>query len=206
MMLRTLMLVVLGLGLSISGLLQAGVEAPAGAMAENVSQQSMRYFDGRRWRKVWVNPQELAEFSVDDGNENLLRSVAPAARLVQQGRKFRIWKIDEAGSTATAVTRGLSGAEASRFAPVFQLSASGGSRMVLSGNIIVRFKQDKDQQQLLDWAQQQDLQMQQKMTIPSTYLFYAGQGSLALEKAELIQESGEVKFAVPEWLRQAYKR
>lgn len=204
MMLRVFTVVLLGL--SISGSLQAGVEAQSGAMAENVSQQSMRYFDGRRWRTVWVNPEELAEFAVDDGNDNLLRSLAPGARLVQQGRKFRIWKIDQTGSTATAVTRSLNSAEASRFAPVFQLSASGGSRMVLSGNIIVRFKQDKDQQQLQDWAKQQGLQQVQKMTIPSTYLFYAGQGSLALEKAESIQQSGEVKFAVPEWLRQAYKR
>ena len=205
-MLRALQVVLLGLGLSMAGLIQAGVESPVGAMAENVSQQSKRYFDGRRWRTVWINPQELAEFVAGNGDETMLRSVAPSAKLVQQGRKFRIWKIDQAESTATAVTRSLNNLEGSRFAPVFQLSASGGSRMVLSGNIIVRFKQDVEPSQLQLWMQQQGLSEVQKMSIPATYLFYAGQGTLALEKAELIQESGEVTFAVPEWLRQAYKR
>ena len=206
MMLREFKIALLGVGLLMSGLLHAGVESQAEAMAESVSQQSMRYFDGRRWRTVWVNPQELAEFAVDDENDSLLRSVSPGAKLVQQGRKFRIWKIDQAISTAPAVTRSLNSADGSRFAPVFQLSASGGSPMVLTGNIIVRFKHDRDQQQLLDWAQQLGLQLKQKMSIPATYLFFAGQGTLALEKAELIQEGGEVKFAVPEWWRQAYKR
>jgi len=205
MMLRMFKIVLLGLGLFMHGLSQAGVETQAGVMAENVSQQSKRYYDGRRWRTVWINPQELAEFAVGD-DSSLLRSVSPGAKLVQQGRKFRIWKIDQAISTASATKRSLSSTDSSRFAPVFQLSASGGSRMVLSGNIIVRFKQDMDQQQLLAWAQRQGLQLEQKMSIPATYLFYAGQGMLALEKAELIQGSGEVKFAVPEWWRQAYKR
>ena len=63
-----------------------------------------------------------------------------------------------------------------------------------------------DGKSALGWAQQQGLSEVQKMSIPATYLFYAGEGTLALEKAELIQEGGEVKFAVPEWLRQAYKR
>ena len=206
MILQVLKVLLLGLGLSMSGLSQAGVESQSGAMVEKVSQQSMRYFDGRRWRTVWVNPQELAEFSGEDGNEGMMRSVAPDARLVQQGRRFRIWKIDQADSTAKAVTRRLNKAGGGQFAPVFQLSARGGSRMVLSGNIVVRFKVDMDQPQLLDWAQQQGLQLLQKMTIPATYLFSAGQGLLALEKAGLIQETGEVEFAVPEWWRQAYKR
>lgn len=205
MMSRAFKMVLLGFGLCMTGLTQAGVENQTEAMAENVSQQSMRYFDGRRWRTVWVNPQELAEFAVDDDN-SLLRSVSPGAKLVQQGRKFRIWKIDQAISTASATKRSLSSTDSSRFAPVFQLSASGGSRMVLSGNVIVRFKQDMDQQELLAWSQQYSLQQMQKMSIPATYLFYAGQGVVALEKAELIQQGGEVLFAVPEWWRQAYKR
>jgi len=206
MILRVLNALLLGIGLSISGLSQAGVEIQTVAMTENVSQQSKRYFDGRRWRTVWINPQELAEFAVDDSDNSLMRSVSPGAKLVQQGRKFRIWEIDQATSTASAVTRSLNSADGSQFAPVFQLSASGGSRLVLSGKVIVRFKQDMQPPQLLDWAQQQGLQLMQKMSIPSTYVFYAGQGTLALEKAGQIQESGEVKFAVPEWWRQAYKR
>ncbi len=206
MMLRVSKVILLGLGLCLSGLLLAEPESQTGVMADGLSQQSMRYFDGRRWRTVWINPQELAEVVIDNGSEGLLRSVSPGARLVQQGRKFHIWRVDQVMSTTSVITRSLNGIVDGRFAPVFQLSASGGSRMVLTGNVIVRFKQDMEASQLQGWAQQQGLQLRQKMSISATYLFYVGQGTLALEKAAQIQASGEVKFAVPEWWRQAYKR
>ena len=206
MMLRLFKIALLGLALCLSAVLRAGDELQNDVLAEGISQQSMRYFDGRHWRTVWVNPHEVAELVAGEGSDGLLRSLAPAARLVQQGRKFRIWTIDPAVLTTAAATRRLNSTGSSRFAPVFQLSASGGSRMVLSGNVIVRFKQNMEQPQLLDWARQHDLQSMQKMSIPATYLFYAGQGMQALEKAAQIQAGGEVRFAVPEWWRQAYKR
>ncbi|HHJ81251.1 MAG TPA: hypothetical protein ENJ65_06415, partial [Candidatus Tenderia electrophaga] len=81
-MLRLFKIALLGLALCLSAVLRAGDELQNDVLAEGISQQSMRYFDGRHWRTVWVNPHEVAELVAGEGSDGLLRSLAPAARLV----------------------------------------------------------------------------------------------------------------------------
>jgi hypothetical protein len=166
--------------------------------------EQQRYFDGRQWRSVWLDRGEVAELIQDNG-ASVMRALAPTAQLKQQGRRLRIWQLDEAMSLPQ-LTRNLNSVEQHRFLPVFRLSAEGGARLVPVGNLVVRFKASMKLSQVKLWAEGQGVSLVQKMSPPDTYLIAAGDGMTALERANQIQQSGAVKFAVPEWLRPTYKR
>jgi len=167
--------------------------------------QSPRYYDGHHWRQLWMSDSEVAEVGAAAGSEALVRSVAPGARPVQQGRLVRIWRLDQV-SEPRVVTRSLNAAGDHRFTPVFHLSPRGGSRLVPLGNIVIRFQQDIGPAQLADWAGRHGLSLVKTMSIPQTYLFAAMDGMDALAKAEKIQLEGEVRFAAPQWWREAFRR
>lgn len=175
------------------------------AVAEKTLSQSMRYFDGQRWREVWVSDAEVVELIQDENDVSVLRSLAPAAQVVKQGPKIRIWRLDQTTSAAV-ITRDLANAGLVNFSPVFHLSASGGSRLILTGKLTVGFKQDIDLASVTAWADEQGLTFIKALSLPRTYLFDAGEGLTALAKANQIQESGIAQYAVPEWWREAYKR
>jgi hypothetical protein len=197
MKLRLLFLFLLLPGVALAQAPQTGQTTPAAQAGP-----AMRYFDGRQWRTVWQNEHELAEI-VDDQSEQVELPVG--AQLMREGGKLHIWKL-EPGTRATVVTRGLDATQSKHFAPVFNLSPRGGVRLVLSGNIVIRFKEGWDDTQLEAWAADQGLTPVSRMSLPRTWLFAAADGMTALEKANAIQESGEVEYAIPEWWRAAHKR
>ena len=180
---------------------------PPSGLAATTEQpsQSMRYYDGLRWREIWLSEQEVAEVIQGQQDAALFRSLVPNAQLLQQGKTIRIWRLDRTTS-APQLTRNLAGAGLTQFSPVFYLSISGGTRLVPSGKIMIRFNEDLNQAHLTDWANEQGLTLVKQMGLAATYLFDAGDGMAALEKANRIQESGAVQYAVPEWWREAYTR
>lgn len=167
--------------------------------------QSVRYYDGQRWRQVWIDEREVAEF-IRQGQEEVSRAVAPAAAtLLMDGGGVRIWQFDVDGRGAVAISRSL--APAKRYSPVFHLSAAGGARLALSGNIVVRFKPEWSEVQVQSWLAAQNLEQIKLVSgQPVTLLLRVGDGLEALERANAIQESGEVLFAMPEWWREVRKR
>jgi hypothetical protein len=179
---------------------QAGL---TGAVQSEALTQTMRYYDGQRWREVWVNDHEVVEF-IQPGQESITRAVAPSATLLKEGRGVRIWRLDQADAPLT-LSRSLTSAK--QYSPVFHLSPTGGSRLALSGNIVVRFKPEWSEAQIQAWLTAQNLaQVKVLSGMPSTYVLSVGNGLDALEKANAIQESGEVEYAMPEWWREVSKR
>lgn len=196
------------LGLVLGGVMlgcQAGLTG--GVAAETAMTQTMRYYDGQRWRQVWVNEHEVAEF-VRPAPEGAPRSAAPAAAatLLVEGRGVRIWRLDPQGAGGVTLSRSV--APARHYSPVFHLSASGGSRLALSGNIVVRFKPQWSEAQIQAWLIAQGLvQLRVLSGVPSpTYVLNVGSGLDALERANAIQERGEVEYAMPEWWREVSRR
>ncbi len=207
MTLRLLGLVLLSCLMLAPTLLVAETDSQPSLASEEVKlKQSMRYFDGQRWREVWVSDREVAEVTTrEDNDSSILRSLTPGAQLVKQSPGIRIWRLDQT-TTAPVITRDLATAGLNNFTPVFHLSNSGGSRLVLTGKVIVAFKQDNDVASITAWADEQGLTFINALSLPKTYLFDAGEGLAALEKAAQIQESGISQFAVPDWWREAYLR
>ncbi len=183
----------------------AGVPPGEGGVALT---QTMHYFDGQRWREVWVNEREVVEF-FQPGQAGVARALTsdltPAATLLEEGVGVRIWRLDQQAGEAVAVSRAL--APAKQLSPVFHLSSTGGSRLALSGNIVVRFKPEWSDKQIQAWIAAQNLtQIKMLNGVSATYVISVGSGLDALARANAIQESGAVVYAMPEWWREISKR
>lgn len=74
------------------------------------------------------------------------------------------------------------------------------SRMVLTGEIVVHFKNDWDENRIKEWAKSKHIDIIQKYPFSSnTYLFKVGPGLKSLDIADQIYQSGEVIYAYPNW-------
>ncbi len=74
------------------------------------------------------------------------------------------------------------------------------SPMVLTGEIIVHFRQDWDENKITNWANDIGIEIVEKFSFsPNTYLFRAGSGLRSLELANQIYLSGDVIYAYPNW-------
>ncbi|MDZ4262670.1 MAG: hypothetical protein U1B30_10105 [Pseudomonadota bacterium] len=183
---------------------QAGLAGVLPGEAGAALTQTMRYFDGQRWREVWVNEREVVEF-FPPGQAVAARAVAPAATLLVEGVGVRIWRLGQQAGEAVAVSRAL--APAKQLSPVFHLSSVGGSRLALTGNIVVRFKPEWSDKQIQAWIAAQNLtQIKMLNGVSAIYVISVGSGLDALARANAIQESGAVVYAMPEWWREISKR
>lgn len=199
------MILVLGLAAPLQTEVQADepADTPDGGGGADAS---LRYFDGRQWRSLWQSEDEVAEIArpSQGRNQSPAASLGPGARLVQQRGGLRIWRLQD--TPDAGVGRSLAGGDPARFSPVFYLSPHGGARLVPRGNIVVRFFSAREPVELDAWAEAQGLRLIGKTSLPATYLFAAGTGMAAVHKANDIQHSGKVHFAVPQWWREAYTR
>jgi kexin len=72
--------------------------------------------------------------------------------------------------------------------------------MALTGEIIVHFKPDWNENRIAEWAKNMDLEIIKSFPFsPNTYLFKAGPNLKSLEIANQIYISGEVIYAYPNW-------
>ncbi len=175
------------------------------AEAETALQAGQQYFDGKRWRKLWLNSREIIEFGANEQSEENLRSLVPQAKSVMQNEKMRVWQLGR-DDKLDSLTRSLRSSESKRFSPVYHLSKRGGPRLALAGNVIVRFKSDQTEQQVTLWAEEKGLSFVRAMPLPRVYLFAADSIASVLPKANEIQKSGEVAYAMPEWRSEAHRR
>ena len=72
--------------------------------------------------------------------------------------------------------------------------------MALTGEIIVHFKPDWNENRIAEWAKNMDLETIKSLPFSqNTYLFKAGPGLKSLEIANRVYLSGEVIYAYPNW-------
>jgi len=164
-----------------------------------------RYFDGRHWRQLWLNPHEVADLEQDTLSEELIRRSAPNARAVTHGRGVRIWQLGK-DKRIDGMKRGLTRSESRRFAPVYHLSPRGGARVVMAGNMVVRFREEMTRDQLRAWAAEQGVRFVRAMAQPRIYIFAAESPEVALSIANQLQQSGSVEYAMPEFWNEAHIR
>lgn len=81
------------------------------------------------------------------------------------------------------------------------------SRMALTGEIIVHFKQDWDENRITEWAKTKNIEIIQKYPFSSnTYLFKVGPGLQSLDLANQIYLSGDVIYSYPNWWKVMERR
>ena len=183
---------------------QAGAAGGVQGESNQALTESVSYFDGTRWREVWVNGREVVEF-VQPNQTRAAHMAIPAATLLVELPGVRIWRLHSGADESTAVSRAL--APTRVLSPVFHLTSVGGSRLALSGNIVVRFQPEWSAAQVQAWiAKQKLVQVSVLNGAAATHVLHVGSGLEALARANAIQQGGEVVNAMPEWWREAGRR
>ncbi|MGA1865090.1 MAG: S8 family serine peptidase [bacterium] len=87
--------------------------------------------------------------------------------------------------------------------PVFYSgSKDSGTRMALTGQIIIHFSLDWDRSKIEGWSKKKGLSLIKSFDFsPNTFLFDAGSPMKSLELANDIYLSGEVLYSYPNWLK-----
>ncbi|MCE8423284.1 MAG: S8 family serine peptidase, partial [Candidatus Methanoperedens sp.] len=174
---------------------------------ENQNLERYTWFNGDREEHIYSAIDEVGIFDKKDSKTNNIQEIAqgydPQATLIkdyeyvtllnvprqlnnntmeEKNSKFR----NETGNNVNLV---FYGDQKKDQAP-----------MVLTGEIIVHFRQDWDENRITNWANDRGIEIIKNFPIsPNTYLFRAGSGLRSLELANQIYLSGDVIYAYPNW-------
>lgn len=171
--------------------------------------QSFVWYDGDHERQVWLNPQIVAEFNPGAQGESAIKSVHPAAWIMRTKRRqaaVRFWKLND---TAATVMNSLKSVHPQgKYSDVFQDGPSGNGRMrALPGNIIVYLNPQWNETKVNDWLATHKFEAVKKLEIGANiYVIKTGPGLEALNTANALYRSGEVKAAFPDWWKEAVAR
>ena len=171
--------------------------------------QSYVWYDGDRERQVWLNPQIVAEFYPSTQGEGSVKSIAPAAMIVRTKHKqasVRLWQLD---NTADGATRNLKVRHPQgKYSAVLHDGPSSNGRMrALPGNIIVYLNPQWSTGDVNGWLRAHKLEVVKKLAIgPNIYVIKTEPGMEALDTANALYKSGEVKAAFPDWWQEVTTR
>jgi hypothetical protein len=171
--------------------------------------QSYVWYDGDREQQVWLNPQIVAEFNPSQQGESSVKSAIATARALPMKRKqsaIRLWQMD---NTADSATRNLKAVHPQgKYSAVLHDGPNSGGRMrALPGNIIVYLDPQWDETAVNNWLSTHKLEIVKKLEIgPNIYVIKTGPGLEALDTANALYRSGEVKAAFPDWWQEVTTR
>jgi len=202
--LAVLLLAVLSLNTAGAAVLKKGVSKAAPLT------QAYVWYDGDRERQVWLDPQVVAEFKPGPQGESSIRSAYAAATVMHTKRRqgaVRLWKLND--TAATTVIRSLKTIHPQgKYSAVLHDGPSGAGRMrALPGNIIVYLDPQWDKTAVSNWLGSHKLEIVKKLEIgPNIYVIKTGPGLEALDTANMLYRSGEVKAAFPDWWQEVVTR
>jgi hypothetical protein len=171
--------------------------------------QSYIWYDGDRKQEVWLDPRVVAEFDPSSQGETSVRSINPAALIMptkHHQMAIRLWQMD---NTANGAIRNLKARHPNgKFSAVLHDGPSGAGRMrALPGNIIVYLDPQWGTAQVDGWLSAHKLEVVRQLEIgPNIYVIKTGPGLEALDTANALYQSGEVKAAFPDWWQEVIAR
>ncbi len=176
----------------------------------NLSQSTAyTWYDGNTPRKVWLNPNLVAEFDPKPGDLAQTKALATTATRVKgKQHAMQLWQLEPDNSGKTVQQRLTQLAPGGRVSPVLHDGPSeSGRKRALPGNIIVHLDPNWDPQQAQAWFKQHALEIDRPLNIgPNIFVVKTAPGLAALEKANEIFLSGEVVAAYPDWWQEVSKR
>jgi hypothetical protein len=138
-----------------------------------------------------------------------MRSSSTGARILPTKHKqaaVRFWQLD---NTAETAIRNLKASHPQgNYSAVFHDGpASTGRMRALPGNIIVYLDPQWDEAAVNSWLNTRKLEIVKRLEIgPNIYVIKTGPGLEALETANVLARSGEVKAAFPDWWQEVATR
>ena len=167
--------------------------------------QSYTWHDGDREHRIWMNPSLIAEVNPGTSPRSTLGQATVRAEVhTGGGETVRYWKLEE-GTSADRTLRNLAADHMpGRFSPVWHDSPSPDAPVrILPGNIVVILDSHWSQEAVAQWVERRQLRMLSRLPfVPNMLLIESDPGLPALELANSLYRSGEVKAAFPDWLAQ----
>jgi hypothetical protein len=167
------------------------------------------WYDGDREQQVWLNPQVVAEFNPGPQGESAMKSAHSGAKVLPTKHNqaaVRLWQLDNAAETA--IRNFKASHPQGNYSAVFHDGpASTGPMRALPGNIIVYLDPQWNEAAVNNWLNTRRLEIVKKLKIgPNIYVIKTGSGLEALETANALARSGEVKAAFPDWWQEVATR
>jgi hypothetical protein len=158
---------------------------------------------------VWLNPQVVAEFNPGPQGESAMKSAHSGAKVLPTKHNqaaVRLWQLDNAAETA--IRNFKASHPQGNYSAVFHDGpASTGPMRALPGNIIVYLDPQWNEAAVNNWLNTRRLEIVKKLKIgPNIYVIKTGSGLEALETANALARSGEVKAAFPDWWQEVATR
>lgn len=183
--------------------------AASGKVAAPQLSQPYVWYDGNREQTVWLNPRVVAEFNPGKQGASAVRSADASAKMLPMKRghgAVRLWQMNNAGGAA--VRSLVTGNPSGKYSPVFHdSSTSSGAMRALPGNIIVYLNPQWNATEVNNWLNAHKLEAVKKLEVgPNIYVIKTGPGLEALDTANTLYRSGEVKAAFPDWWQEVTTR
>lgn len=161
---------------------------------------SYTWHDGEREHRVWVDPDLIAEFRTTSSAGAL-----PGAKILSESspraQGIRLWTVEPGTKTDTALRSAARDQPTNRYSPVLHDSPStDGPMRLLPGNVIAVLDPSWNQDTVAQWAARHKVRIVRTMNLgPNMVVLEAAPGLPALELANDLYRSGEVKAAFPDW-------
>ncbi len=172
--------------------------------------ESYTWFDGERQRRVWLNPNEIAEFLDYERQQSLginRRALKSRAVLLKKQGNLRIWQVSKQEANVQQRTFQQQD-NLSHYSPVFHATtATHSARMALPGNIIIAFSENWDLQKADQWLEGKGLKiLKPVIEEQGIFLVNSESGLASLALANELSKAHEVRYAMPDWWRETFKR
>jgi len=184
-------------------------EPKQAAENSNPFKQYYIWYDGDREQKVWLDPKIVAEFDPTQQGEDSVKNVDPGAIVMHANRKqatVRLWQMDNTDDGATRKLK--TNHKPGKYSAVYHDGPNSDARMrALPGNIIIYLDPKWSKAEAGNWLGSHKLEVVKKLEIgPNIYVIKTGPGQEALDTANALYRSGEVKAAFPDWWQEVTTR
>ena len=171
------------------------------------SGQVFTWVEEGKVRKVWLNPNLIAEFNPAAGPSAPGTGVRQAKELSGSGPTIRFWALDAATPLEVGMSMMKSAHPTGAFSPVFHANPGGGAKMALPGNVIVFLDPDWSPGQASAWAQANGLTVVSQLGFgKNLFLIASPPGLETLAAANAISALEGVVQAVPNWWNEPFTR
>lgn len=170
---------------------------------------SYTWYDGNKAKKIWLNPNLIAEFDPKPASHSQSKNLAASASPIQiKQRGIKLWRLNTGVTSKANMQQLRQKLPAGKISQILHDGPSESAhKRALPGNIIVHLDPNWNPQQVKAWFEQHALQIEKPLNIgPNIFIVKTGPGLEALEKANELYLSGEVVAAYPNWWQEVHKK
>ncbi|MFN3603072.1 MAG: S8 family serine peptidase [Leptonema sp. (in: bacteria)] len=164
--------------------------------------QEFRYYEGKEEKKLYLQKDYLADFTE---NSSFIKNIDPKGKLLKKQGTVSIYQVGDP-KIRNQIQKGTltkSLKPQSKLSEVFSTHPSGGPKIALPGNIIIKFKDSVSKSQIDQILQSKNLKVIriQKILEQDYYIIESPSGLASLELANQLASLPEVEYSKPDlWI------